>query len=411
MSSNKLRFAFGAFDEKLLRPSGFCTAFRQTIIQSVRIATLLLVLLCCCTATAQRPDPEALFREAMEAQQRGDAATAVSKYEHLLQLYPSVVAARANLAVELVSLGRFDEAIRQYRTALAQVPANFDLQLNLGIAYYKKGDYSAAADVFRTLSKEQPGNARVALLLSDCDSHLGRNEAIPVLAPLEETDPQNLAIAWALGSALIRAGRAQEGLTRIEKVAQQGHSAEAYALAADTYVKLNLYDKARRNLDEAKRLNPNLPGLHTLSGTIMDSSGDQDGAAVEFQKALAENPNDFEAELRLGSVLYAQRKLDDARLHVNRALAIEPASSLARYQLARIERAQGQLDAAAGDLERVVGEEPDWLPPHIELAALYYRLNRPEDGAREKQIVDRLSAEEQERQTKTPIISPKLPSH
>ena len=348
----------------------------------------------------------------MEAQQRGDAATAVSKYEHLLQLYPSVVAARANLAVELVSLGRFDEAIKQYRTALAQVPDNFDLRLNLGIAYYKKADYSAGADVFRVLSKAQPGNTRIALLLSDCDFHLGHDaEAIAILSPLEETDPQNLALAWALGSALIRAGRAQEGLERVEKVAQQGQSAEAYALAADTYMKLNLYDKARSNADEAKRLNPNLPGLHTLSGTILDSFGDQDGAALEFQQALAENPKDFEAELRLGSVLYAQRKLDDAKLHVNRALAIEPASSLARYQLARIERAQGQLDAAAGDLEKVVRDDPGWLPPHVELAALYYRLNRAEDGAREKQIVDRITAEEQERQTKTPIITPQLPSH
>jgi tetratricopeptide (TPR) repeat protein len=373
---------------------------------------LLLVLLCVCGAAVQKPDAEALFRDAMQAQQRGDAAAAVSKYEHLLRLYPNTVAARANLAVELVSLGRFDEAIKQYRTALTQAPGNFDLQLNLGIAYYKQENYSAAADEFRSLNKADPGNARVGLLLSDCDSRLGRDaEAISVLSPLEKTDPQNLAIASGLGSALIRTGRAQEGLERIEKVAQQGHSAEAYALAADTYMKLNLFDRARSNLDEATRLNPNLPGLHTLSGTVMDSSGDQEGAAVEFQKALAENPNDFEAQLRLGSVLYAQRKLDDARLHVNRALELEPTSSLARYQLARVERAQGQLDAAAGDLEKVERDDPGWLPPHVELAALYYRLNRPEDGAREKQIVDQISAEEQERQAKSPIIAPTLPSH
>jgi len=31
---------------------------------------------------------------------------------------------------------------------------------------------------------------------------------------------------------------------------------------------------------------------------------------------------------------------------------------------------------------------------HVELAALYYRVNRPEDGAREKKIVDRLTEEE-----------------
>jgi hypothetical protein len=37
--------------------------------------------------------------------------------------------------------------------------------------------------------------------------------------------------------------------------------------------------------------------------------------------------------------------------------------------------------------------KPDWLPPHIELSALYYRVNRPQDGATERKIVDRLRAE------------------
>ena len=76
---------------------------------------------------------------------------------------------------------------------------------------------------------------------------------------------------------------------------------------------------------------------------------------------------------------------------------ILPTSPLARYELARVKRVQGQLNAAVNDLERVVRDERRWIPPHVELAALYYRLKRPEDGARERQIVDRL-AEDQQRQ-------------
>ena len=378
----------------------------------VRVAFLLLILLRSVVAGAQDRNSEALFRDAMDAQNRGDVATAVTKYQHLLHLYPNVIAARANLAVALVSLGRIDEGIEEYRRALEQVPGNFDLRLNLAIAYYKKLDYQSAVAELAALHTADPANARVALLLADCYAHLDQDDdTVFLLSPLEKADPGNLGIAWALGSALIHLGRAEEGLLRIEKVAQQGRSAEAYALAADTYAKLSLFDRARTNLDEAARLNPNLPGLHTLRGTILDSAGDQAGAAGEFQKALADNPKDFEAELRLGAVLYAQRKLEEARPHVVRALDIDPASYLARYELARIERAQGQFENAAKDLETVIKENPGWLPPHVELVALYYRMNRTEDGAREKEIVDRLRAQELERQTKSPIISPELPSH
>jgi len=45
---------------------------------------------------------------------------------------------------------------------------------------------------------------------------------------------------------------------------------------------------------------------------------------------------------------------------------------------------------AVRNFEQVIAAEPDWLRPHIELAALYYRLNRPEDGLKERAIVDKL---------------------
>jgi len=47
------------------------------------------------------------------------------------------------------------------------------------------------------------------------------------------------------------------------------------------------------------------------------------------------------------------------------------------------------------DLEKVVQDDPNWAQPHVELAALYFRLNRQEDGERERSTFDRLTAEQQ----------------
>jgi hypothetical protein len=49
------------------------------------------------------------------------------------------------------------------------------------------------------------------------------------------------------------------------------------------------------------------------------------------------------------------------------------------------------------------------MVPRVELAALYYRLNRPEDGAREKKIVDRVREEERQRKSKSQVIIPGIP--
>jgi len=65
-----------------------------------------------------------LFQQADEAQQLGDTELAIRKYQEVIRLDPKMIAARANLGIVLVSLGRFDEAIAQYHAALAQAPTS-----------------------------------------------------------------------------------------------------------------------------------------------------------------------------------------------------------------------------------------------------------------------------------------------
>lgn len=62
------------------------------------------------------------------------------------------------------------------------------------------------------------------------------------------------------------------------------------------------------------------------------------------------------------------------------------------------------------NFEAVSRAIPEWLLPHVELAALYFELKRPEDGERDKSIVDRIPDQERQKKTKSPVISPQLPS-
>ena len=361
---------------------------------------------------AQEPDAAQRFQDALQAQRRGDAALAVRKYQDLLRLRPDMVEARVNLGVVLASLGRLDDAIMQYRTALREAPTNRDARFNLGLTYFKKRNYSQAADEFGALHDTEPGDVRTTTLLGICDVHLGRDDnAISLLMPIERIAPDNLDLKWALGSALIHSGRTEEGVERVERVADQRHSAEAYLLAAESYSALTLFDRARRDASEAIRLNPNLPRAYIVIGTIDEYAGDMKGAEAAFETVLKANLNDFQAHLHLGVLFCDERQLKAARGHLVRALEFEPSSALARFQLAQVERAQGDVQAAVKDLEAVVREKPEWLKPHVQLAALYFFLKRPEDGAREKEIVDELSAREQPTKGTMPIIPPKLPSH
>jgi tetratricopeptide (TPR) repeat protein len=360
---------------------------------------------------AQEPHPEDLFRDAQLAQQAGNNELAIQKYRQLLTSHPEVVAARANLGAALAALGRYDEAVEQYNAALKLVPGNRELRMNRALAYYKAGRFSDAAEQLTSLHQSYPDDTRTATLLGDCLMRLGRlQDVIALLLPLESTHPHDLDLAWVLGSAMINADHPAEGLKRAQMVAEQRQSAEAYKLVAQAYLQLTSFAEAELAADEAIRLNPNLSGIYTLRGIIADYEDNLQAAVPAFQKAIAANRNDFQAQLYLGAIFYIQRKIDAAREHLDRAIALQPDSFLARYELARVEILQGQLDAAAKNLELAAQAAPEWLPPHIELAALYYRLRRPEDGAREKLIVERISERERQNKTKAKVISPSLPS-
>lgn len=363
----------------------------------MRIA-VLLVLLTRAAVWAQAGNPEQLFKDAVAAQMRGDDTTAISKYKSLVKIRPDVVEVRANLGAALARQGRFDEAIEQYRAALAKAAENPGLRLNLALAYYKKGAFAEAVKELNVLHSADPGDIRVTTLLADCYARRGEDDrVITLLTPLGASHPDDLAVEWMLGSALIRSGRRSEGLRRVENVANRGNNAEAYLLAGQTALKLDEFERARDDAEAAMRLNPSLPGLLTLRGSVMSYLGDNAGAIETLRKAVEADDKDFDAHLHLGAVLNTERDLVGSRKHLERAIELNPSSNLALYELARLERTEGKMEAAAKDFEKVIRADPTWAQPHIELSAVYFRLNRREDGEKEKAAFDRLTAEKQKK--------------
>jgi tetratricopeptide (TPR) repeat protein len=365
------------------------------------VLTLILVPLLVAAALAQEPGPDQLLSRAIDAQQHGDYQSAIRDYRKLLELRPNTIEAKVNLGAALAHVGDFDGAIAMYRSALPQISEKNNFQkngilLNLALAYYKKGDFENAAEQFETLHKATPADVRVAILLGDSDVHVGMPAtAVELLEPLEPANTQNLDLEYVYGTALIKVGKRRDGVARIEKVAKAGNSADAYFLAGSTFLDLNEFESARRDLDEALRLDPKLPGIYTLAGTARDKTGDIKAGETAFREALKLNPDDFEANLYLGAILYRERHMDEAKPYLDRALRLNPSSSMARYESAMFESTSGQYETAAQDLEKLVKDDPTWLEPHEELASLYYRLHRPADGAKEREIVDKLTADQQ----------------
>ena len=362
-------------------------------------AAVLLIALSAAQAPAQISNPDQLYDSAVQAQLRGDYETAIRDYRSLLQIRPQMVEARVNLGASLARVGQFDAAISEYRAALPLMQDKTGVLFNIALAYYKKGDWKDAREQFTPLSQARPRDVRIAILLGDCDLKLNAAAAAAaLLAPFEDANAQNPDFDFIYASALINTGKRRDGIQRAEKAAELGNGVDAYVLAGSTLMQINEFDRARHDLDTALRLDPKLPAaVYSLDGVARDKSMDPQAAEPVFREALARDPNDFDANLYLGAILYKRRQMNDARPYLEHALKLKPESSMARYEVAMLNSTSGQYEVATQILEKLVKDDPQWLEPHVELASLYYKMKRPADGAREREIVDRITAEQQKK--------------
>ncbi|MGI8958895.1 MAG: tetratricopeptide repeat protein [Bryobacteraceae bacterium] len=286
---------------------------------------------------AQMSSPEAVLQHAVELQQAGDLSGAVKGYRDFLALRPNEMAAHSNLGVLLSQLGRFDEAIAEYKKALDLEPGNANITLNLGLAYYKSEHIPEAAQEFLKARQTAPDNLQITLLLADCQLRMGQNEKVSaLLGPIEQQNPNDLAIAYLLGTALIRDNRIEEGQQRVDRILRNGDSAEARFLLGSQMFTAGDFPSAVRQLARAIELNPTLPGLQSFYGQALLNTGDPDPAIGAFQKELGSNPTDFAANVYLAEVFIARKKWDDAEPLLARALRIRPDSIAAKRDLARL---------------------------------------------------------------------------
>jgi tetratricopeptide (TPR) repeat protein len=345
-----------------------------------------------------------LFKHAIALQNAGDFEGAAAAYRQFLAEHADNIEARSNLGVVLVRLGRYSDAVDVYRQALSRDPSRTAVRVNLGIALYKAHQLSDAARELDTVLEAQPDNLQARYLTADCRLRLGEPaKTVGLLAPLESSRPDDLALAYLLGMGYLRTEQVDKGQALIDRILRKGDSAEARLMMGVARLEMNDFKSAIEDLKRAAELNPELPTVHGLYAQALLETGNRDLARREFEAELARNPLDFQANLYFGVLLKEDQQFDDAMKHLSVALRVRPGELATRYQIASLKLAARETEAALPLLEDLVKEAPSFLEAHVSLATAYYRLKRREDGDRERAIVDQLNRELQARQTKIKV--------
>jgi tetratricopeptide (TPR) repeat protein len=348
-------------------------------------------------------DVDRAFAHATQLHESGDIQGAIRGYQAILASHPQRVDVRSNLGAAYSRLGRYEQAIEQYKQALALEKHNEAIRFNLALAYYKAAWFSeAASELTQFLAaapKSLPQRSNAVRLLADCQVRLGEyKKVIALLSPVAESDASDRTVAYLLGSALIGDGQADKGQVIIDRVFREENSAEARLLMGSIFLLADDGHGAIKEFERALELNPKLPTLRAWYGRALMRMGDGEKAKTIFKSELADNPNDFEANLYLGVLLRQDKLFEDAFTYLSRAVQLRPRDQQAYYHLAAVYVARGLPNEARPLLESVVREHPDFIEAHVLLASVYYRLNRNADGKREQEIIQKLNTEQQSKQ-------------
>jgi tetratricopeptide (TPR) repeat protein len=336
---------------------------------------------------------DAAWQRAVQLHQAGDLPAAIEAYLACLRIDPSRFDARSNLGAALAASGRYPEAIEQYRQALASAPPEFAgrLRQNLGLAFYKSGRYGEAAAELASVRQDQGADLKNDLLLAD--SYLQNGDpakAAALLSPYETSNPGDKAVAYVLGTALIRSGDIAHGQRVIDLILRDGDSAEARFLLGVTSFAAKDFPGAVKQFASALALKADIPGLHSFYGQALLNTGDANAAADAFRQELARNPNDFDSNLRLGEILLERKAFPDALPLLQKAAQERTQSFPAAMAVARAELGQHEYGHAIPQLRDVIARWPESAAAHALLADADSAAGNTADAAGERKLAARL---------------------
>jgi tetratricopeptide (TPR) repeat protein len=348
------------------------------------------------SSPAQTPSDRAQqwFERGVQLQKGGDLLGARRAYEAALELNPRRVQVLANLGQTLAQLGEYEQAVKYYNKALVVDPKQNPIRFQLAVAYFQNHQWEQARGEFSLLKTAHPRDYRVRHLLALCLLKLNQSsEGISELEEVCKAQPENLSALYTLESAYIAAKQLEKAGALVDTRLKSLDSAEAHFLVGSYYNARKEFRKSFVELQIAKQMNAELPGVDSQIGYALLFTGNRSSAREAFEKELRRNAEDFNANAFLGWLYRQDGRIDEATMLLNKAYRMNPNDPDVLYQLALLAKSQRELLKAVDLLKRVIALKPEFPPGHMTLLQVYFMLHRSGEAKQEQAVVDRLQAE------------------
>jgi tetratricopeptide (TPR) repeat protein len=368
---------------------------RDFVIPVLCLSVLALICLCVLTrvvaqSTAVENDPRVsrLYNEAKEEQARGDLAGAAASYEALLQIAPRLAPAYNNLGSLYVRQREYRKAANVLEKGLRVDPKMSSASALLGIALYELGDYAAAKRNLESALRADPKDTNAELLLANGLIKLGEfQSAADHLRRLSERLPENQEIWYLLGKVHMKLS--EEALSKLTNL--DPNSVWVHEISGEVMESMKNYDGALLEYKKAVEVAPQQAGTHYHLGNAYWSLNMWDAATEQFRAELANDPSNCMAQWKIGNIILEEHGDSAGALaEIQKALDACPDLMSARVDRARALIKLERHSEAVNDLEAAVKADPAESLTHFLLAQAYRALGRTQEAQAEMKVFSKL---------------------
>lgn len=364
---------------------------------TVKFSRLRCLLLAYCwlvlvpeSYSQQSPDADQLYAQAKVAQAAGDLATAIARYQQLIQLSPRLAAAYNNLGILYERTHQYEQAIAVLKRCREIDPTLPSSAALLGIAYYEVGDLVNARAALETAVKQNTNDEHAEVLLARVLLKLKELEpAAEHLRRLSKREPGNQEIWYLLGQTYMQSS--EEALTRMNQI--NPNSVLVHEMSGEMMEDMKNYDGAIAEYSKAVNMAPNATGTHFRLGVVYWETSQWEPALRELRAELSLNPANCDAHADIGDILLHQTQPQPALEELEKALSLCPAMELGQVDRGQVLVQLQRYPEAIAELKGVIQRDPNDKTSHFFLAHAYKATGQAQAATQEMATYTKLESE------------------
>lgn len=344
---------------------------------------------------------------------RTDDAVHVVMTDHYIQRFKP---AGDPLAFAKHSPGYYrGEVVPYYPESFSKIPDG-DLYLDIAQTEDDSNLEVGADRLRRDIDRDKPAAAGFYFAMGAAYSKLGRNlESIGWYEEALRRRPDYQQAQRAMAAALEAAGELPLAAAAGEKAATHPDTTALTTLGS-AYLKLGRLDDAKRVLQQALSLNPDLPDADVFLGMVLMREGDTAGAESMYRSAIASEPDLADPHNNLAGILALRGDYAEAAYEFEKAIEADPANVQIHQNYGALLAHTGALDRAVAEMKEAVRLDPKSAQPYIAFGDLLARsgdkdgaeseyrtaiAQAPQDGAANLRLAELLAKDGKDEEART----------